>query len=67
MRHKTPTKVKIKHLKYAVLNKNTNNVTIYHFKKSVADTIGVSVRTLDRNMPYKNDAFEVYLIANVVS
>ncbi len=66
MRHKDNTKVLKRALKYAVLNKNTNKVTIYRYKKQVADLLNVSIRTLDRQIPYENKDYNVYLIANVV-
>ena len=66
MRHKNTNKVLIRALKYAVLNKETNKITIYRFKTQVADAINVSTRTLDRGLPYENDKFIVYLITNVV-
>jgi len=66
MRHKDTTKVLKRGLKYAVLSKKTNKVIIYRFKTAVADLLNISTRTLDRHIPYKNDDYEVYLIANVV-
>lgn len=66
MRHKDTTKVLKRGLKYAVLNKETNKITLYRFKTQVADLLNVSTRTLDRSIPYKNDKYEVYLITNVV-
>lgn len=66
MRHKDTTKVLKRGLKYAVLNKKTNKVSIYRFKTQVADLLNISTRTLDRTIPYKNDDYEVYLISNVV-
>ncbi len=66
MRHKDNTKVLKRALKYAVLNKNTNKITIYRYKKQVADLLNVSVRTLDRQIPYENKDYNVYLITNVV-
>jgi hypothetical protein len=66
MRHKNTTKVLKRALKYAVLDKKTNKITIYRFKTQVANLLNVSTRTLDRTIPYKNDDYEVYLIVNVV-
>lgn len=66
MRHKDTTKVLKRGLKYAVLNKETNKITIYRFKTQVADLLNVSTRTLDRQIPYENDKHKVYLISNVV-
>jgi len=66
MRHLSNKKVLLRSLNYAVLNKNSKEITIYRYKTQVADKINVSTRTLDRNMPYENDHYAVYLIANVV-
>ena len=66
MRHKDTTKVLKRGLKYAVLDKNTNKITIYRFKSVVATLLNVSTRTLDRGIPYENAFYKVYLIANVV-
>ena len=66
MRHKNTTKVLKRGLKYAVLDKNTNKITIYRFKSVVATLLNVSTRTLDRGIPYENASYKVYLIANVV-
>lgn len=66
MRHKIKNKVEKRFLKYAVLNKNTNKIDIYRFKTKVADLLNVSVRTLDRKIPYENDNYIVYLVSNVV-
>lgn len=66
MRHKDTTKVLKRGLKYAVLDKKTNQITIYRFKTVVADLLNISTRTLDRTIPYKNDYYEVYLVVNVV-
>ena len=66
MRHKDTTKVLKRGLKYAVLNKKTNKVSIYRFKTVVATLLNVSIRTLDRHTTYENDDYMVYLIDNVV-
>jgi len=66
MRHKDTTKVLKRGLKFAVLDKKTSKISIYRFKTVVADLLNVSVRTLDRNKTYENDAYIVYLVANVV-
>lgn len=66
MRHKDNEKVLKKGIKYAVLNKTTNKITIYRFKTQVATLLNVSIRTLDRQIPYENDLFIVYLVSNVV-
>lgn len=59
-------KVDIKVLKYAVLDKETNKISIYRFKTAVADIINVSIRTLDRQIPYENQRYKVFMVANVV-
>ena len=66
MRHKDNNKVLKRALKYAVLNKETNKIVIYRFKTQVADLLNVSTRTLDRQIPYKNNNFIVYEVSNVV-
>jgi len=66
MRHKETTKILKRALKYAVLNKETNKITIYRFKTQVSEAISTSTRTLDRGLPYENNKFIVYLISNVV-
>lgn len=66
MRHKDNNKVLIRALNYAVLNKETNKITIYRFKTQVSEVVNVSTRTLDRGFPYENDKFIVYLVTNVV-
>ena len=45
MRHKDTTKVLKRGLKYAVLDKNTNKITIYRLKSVVATLLNVSTRT----------------------
>lgn len=55
-----------KYIKYAVLDKEEGKIYIYHFKKDVADKIGVSVRTLDRNSNYENKGFKVFFEPIVV-
>lgn len=59
-------KYTLKQLKYAVLNKETNKLTIFRYKNKVADYINVSTRTLDRSMPYENRQFLVVKVSNVV-
>ena len=66
MRQKENKKVLKRALKYAVINKQTNKVTIYRFKTQVASLLNISTRTLDRNNPYITNDFEVYFISNVV-
>ena len=66
MRHKDTTKVLKRGLKYEKKKKNTNKITIYRFKSVVASLLNVSTRTLDRGIPFENDSYKVYLIANVV-
>ena len=52
-------------LKYAVLNKETNKISIYHLQKDVANLFNVSRKTIFRNETYQNDKYIVYLIENV--
>jgi hypothetical protein len=52
-------------LKYAVLNKETKKISIYHLQKDVANLFNVSRKTIYRGLPYENDSYIVYLIANV--
>lgn len=66
MRHRETTKVLKRALKYAVLNKETNQITIYRFKTQVSEVVNVSTRTLDRSLPYENSLFIVYKVSNVV-
>ena len=60
-------KVKVKALKYAVLDKEKGTIDIFRFKTTVANRLGVSTRTLDRQIPYENKQFCVYKVENVVS
>lgn len=66
MRHKETTKVLKRALKYIVIHKPTNKVTIFRFKTQVANHINVSTRTLLRGLPYESIEYKVYLITNVV-
>lgn len=59
MRHK---KIKKEYVKFIVVEKETKIATVWRFKNQVSDKIGVSVRTLDRKMPYEN---EKYLVMRV--
>ena len=52
-------------LKYAVLNKETNKISIYYLQKDVANLFNVSRKTIFRNETYQNDKYIVYLIENV--
>ena len=47
-KRKTPDKVKKDHIRYVLVDKNTNKANIYHYKKDVAEIIGVSTKTLTR-------------------
>jgi len=60
------TKVLKRGLKYAVLNKESKKISIYRYKTAVADLLGVSIRTLDRSIPYETDKYIVYFVSNVV-
>jgi hypothetical protein len=66
MRHKETTKVLKRALKYIVIHKPTNKVTIFRFKTQVSDLINVSTRTLDRGLPYESIEYIVYKVSNVV-
>lgn len=66
MNRNTTTKVKKEHIKYAVLDKTTKEITLYRFKIAVANVLGVSVRTLDRQIQYETDKYIVYKVVNVV-
>jgi hypothetical protein len=66
MRHKETTKVLKSALKYVVIHKLTNKVTIYRFKTQVALAINVSTRTLDRGLPYESIDYIAYKVSNVV-
>jgi hypothetical protein len=52
-------------LKYAVLDKETKKISIYHLQKDVANLFKVSRKTIYRGLPYENDRYIVYNIANV--
>ena len=56
-------------LKYAVLNKESKTISIYHLQKDVVDLFNVSRKTILRNINeykmYENDKYIVYLITNV--
>lgn len=66
MRHnnrKRPTEKVLKHhLKYVLIEKETNKASIYHYKTKLAEKIGVSTRTIDRNKYYSNDKYQIYPI-----
>lgn len=55
--------MKLKDVKYSVINKHTKEVHLFRFKTDVAKHLGISVRTLDRNMPYEN---EKWLVLNQI-
>lgn len=65
MGHKTKDLILKSKLKYAVLNKETKIVTIYHYQKDVANLFNVSRRTIYRRLPFENDKYIVYFIINV--
>jgi hypothetical protein len=52
-------------LKYAVLNKETQRISIYHLQKDIASLFNVSRKTIFRNETYENDKYIMYLIVNV--
>lgn len=61
MRHK---KIKKEYVKYVVVEKETKIAFVFRFKNQVSDKIGVSVRTLDRKMPYENEKYLVMRVEN---
>ena len=65
MGHKTKDLIPKKRIKYAVLNKQTQKVSIFTFQKDVADLFDVSRKTIYRNLPYENDKYIVYLVDSV--
>lgn len=65
MGHKANNKVLKSKLKYAILNKETQKISIYHLQKEVADLFNVSRKTIFRNKTYENDKYTMYLIENV--
>lgn len=60
-----PQKVIKKHLTYAVLHKKSGKIDLCRYKTQVARLIGVSVRTVQREVLHENEAFKVFLIGNV--
>lgn len=61
MRHK---KIKKEYVKFVVVEKETKIATVWRFKNQVSNKIGVSVRTLDRKMPYENEKYLVMRVEN---
>ena len=64
-RKKVQEKVKRKYLRYVLIDKTTNKAEIYHYKTDLASKLGISTRTLDRNINYSNEKYEVYEIKGV--
>ena len=60
-------KVRVINLKYAVLDKETRETSVFRFKKDMAEHIGVSVKTLDRDIYYENGRYLCSKVLNVVS
>lgn len=56
-------------LKYAVLDKEKKQISIYHLQKDIADLFNVSRKTILRNITkhktYENTKYIVYLIVKV--
>lgn len=56
-------------LKYAVLNKESKGVSVYHLQKDIANLFNVSRKTILRNIDkykmYENDKYIVYLVVSV--
>ena len=65
MGHKTVDYMLKKRIKYAVLNKETQKVSIFTFQKDVADLFNVSRKTIYRELPYQNDKYIVYIVDSV--
>lgn len=61
MRHK---KIKKEYVKFIVVEKETKIAFVFRFKNQVSDKIGISVRTLDRTMPYENEKYLVMRVEN---
>lgn len=58
-------KVKKEHIKYIVIDKNTDEVSIHRFKSSISRKTGISERTLCRGIPYENDFYKVLTVGSV--
>jgi hypothetical protein len=65
MGHKKKDLILKRMLKYAVLNKTTEEIIIYYYQKDVAKLFKVSRKTIFRNRTYENEQYKVYLITNV--
>ena len=52
-------------LKYAVLDKEKQTISIYYLQKDVAKLFNVSRKTIYRSLPYENDTFIVFKVVNV--
>jgi DNA-binding GntR family transcriptional regulator len=65
MGHKTVDYTLKKRIKYAVLNKETQEISIFAFQKDIADLFNVSRKTIYRNLPYENDKYIVYNVVSV--
>lgn len=62
MRH---FKVKTDHLKYILVDKDTLKTEIYHYKTDLAKRLGVSTRTLDRNLPYETEKHLILTVGDL--
>ena len=58
-------RLKTEYLKYALLDKTTQKVEIYRYKKDVSSKMRVSTRTLDRNIPYETEKYKVFPVKEV--
>jgi DNA-binding GntR family transcriptional regulator len=65
MGHKSKEFILKSKLKYAILDKETNKVTILYTQKAVTTLFNVSRRTIYRGLPIQNDRYIVYNITNV--
>jgi DNA-directed RNA polymerase specialized sigma subunit len=65
MGHKTMELILKSKLKYAVLNKETQLITLYYLQKDISDLLGVSRRTIYRGDNLENSKYKVYLVTKV--
>ena len=62
MGYRSKDYILIKKLKYAVLDKKTNILSILPTQKSVTEMVKVSRSTIYRGLPYENSEYAVYSI-----
>lgn len=66
-RNTTNKRVKRTFLRYVVTYKDTKTSKIFHYKKDIAEELCISVRTLDRKIPFETDTYIVSLVDEVFS